>query len=234
MTRTHSVCRIASDLQKKHISRLCDFPWMMKYFTQLIKMKANLYEAHTADYEYTWALLCREIDGWYAGVCLPAKRHGNIRGSQEFWSSVHEHCSLSCFSQYVTFISLAAESIKSEPLWIFIYSSIAFLGSLKHNQSYCCNPYLSVVSKITAMILDCDAAGLLMSRKKQMGYYRYRDWSKLRSSSRSCESCIQDVGRRYKAGRKEFCLKRCFWRKCIQRIWERTGLWAQTAVNGQR
>lgn len=44
-----------------------------------------------------------------------------------------------------------------------------------------------------------------MSRKKQMGYYRYRDWSKLRSSSRSCESCVQGVGRREKkkTGRKK-------------------------------
>lgn len=59
------------------------------------------------------------------------------------------------------------------------------------------------MSKIGALILDCDNAGLLMSRKKQMGYYRYRDWSKLRSLSRSCEMCVKDVGRWCKAGRKE-------------------------------
>lgn len=32
---------------------------------------------------------------------------------------------------------------------------------------------------------------------------------------------------------REFCLRRCLRRKCIRRIWARTGLWAQTAVSGQ-
>lgn len=54
-----------------------------------------------------------------------------------------------------------------------------------------------------------------MSRTKQMGYYRYRHWSKLRSSSRSCESCVQNIRRQCSAGRKEFCLKRCLLRKSV-------------------